>query len=142
MSLEDPVTELSPDECWEMLRSEQFGRLAFRLVDELHITPVNYAVAGETLLVRTAEGSKLLGAVLGAPVAFEVDRLDEVSARSVVVRGWPRVLPENEARRTEDLPPRSWVPSAKYNVVEIVPSAVTGRALELTRPRLPATPPT
>ena len=57
---EDIVTELSPDECWEMLRGEEFGRLAFRLVDEVHITPINYAVDGDTLLFRTAEGGKLL----------------------------------------------------------------------------------
>jgi hypothetical protein len=27
-----------------MLRDEEFGRLAYRLVDEVHTTPINYAV--------------------------------------------------------------------------------------------------
>ena len=51
----DVVTELTQQECWEMLREEEFGRLAYRLVDEIHITPINYAVDGSALLFRTAE---------------------------------------------------------------------------------------
>jgi len=117
-----------------MLRSEEFGRLAFHLVDEVHIAPVNYAVDDRTLLFRTAEGDKLLGVVMGGQVAFEVDRFADESARSVVVRGTARLLGEDEAHRAEDVPLRSWVSTVKYNVVEIVPRVVTGRAFELTRP--------
>jgi nitroimidazol reductase NimA-like FMN-containing flavoprotein (pyridoxamine 5'-phosphate oxidase superfamily) len=135
MSIEEPVTELSTTECWEMLHAEEFGRLAFRLVDEVHITPVNYAVDGDSLLFRTAEGSKLLGIVMGAPVAFEVDQYDEETARSVVVRGTARLLPEDEAHRADGLPLRPWVPTEKYNVVEIVPTVITGRHFELSRAR-------
>ena len=131
MSIEDPVTELSASECWEMLRTEEFGRLAFRLLDEVHIRPVNYAVEGESLLFRTAEGEKLLGVVMGAPVAFEVDRHDAETAVSVVVRGSARLLPEDEAHRADDLPLRAWVPTPKYDVVEIVPHVISGRRFEL-----------
>ena len=133
---EDVVTELSPDECWEMLRGEEFGRLAFRIVDEVHITPVNYAVDGETLLFRTAEGTKLLAVVMGSQVALEIDRYGEESARSVVVRGSARLLPEDEAHRSENVPLRPWVPSLKYNVVEITPQVISGRAFSLARPWL------
>lgn len=128
------VTELSQDECWEMLRGEEFGRLAFRLVDEVHITPINYAVDGETLLFRTAEGNKLLSVVMGSEVAFEIDRYGEDAARSVVVRGSARLLPEDEEHRSENVPLRPWVPSLKYNVVEITPNVITGRAFSLARP--------
>jgi len=133
---DDVVTELSEDECWQMLREEEFGRLAFRLVDEVHITPINYAVDGETLLFRTAEGSKLLGVVMGSDVAFEIDRYGEDTARSVVIRGVARLLPEDEAHRAENTKLRSWVPTSKYNVVEIAPSVVTGREFSLSRPWL------
>jgi len=134
MTDDHPVTDLSLDECWGMLRAEEFGRLAFRLMDEIHIAPVNYAVDGGSLLFRTAEGDKLLGIVLGADVAFEVDRFEGESARSVVVRGTAQLLGEDEAHRAENVPLRSWVSTLKYNVVEIVPRVVTGRAFELTRP--------
>ncbi len=133
---DEVVTELTPEECWDMLREEEFGRLAYLLVDEVHITPINYAVDGDTLLFRTAEGSKLLAVVMGAEVAFEIDRYGEDRARSVVVRGSARLLPEDEAHRAENVPLRPWVPTLKYNVVEIEPKAITGRAFELSRPWL------
>ena len=134
MTDKEAITEMTSDECWQLLRTEEFGRLAFRLVDEVHITPLNYAVDGDVLLFRTAEGDKLLGVVMGSEVAFEIDRFDGESARSVVVRGSARLLGEDEAHRAENVPLRSWVGTHKYNVVEIAPKVVTGRAFELTRP--------
>jgi len=92
-----------------MLRRHELGRLAFRRVDEVHIAPINYAVDHETLLFRTAEGSKLLSVVMGSQVAFEIDEHDDDSARSVVVRGRARLLGEDEAHRAENLPVRPWV---------------------------------
>ena len=133
---DDVVTELTSEECWEMLRHEEFGRLAYRLVDEVHITPINYAVEGGSLLFRTAEGNKLLAVVMESEVALEIDRYGEDWARSVVVRGPARLLPEDEEHRAENVPLRPWVPTLKYNVVEIEPKVVSGRAFELSRPWL------
>lgn len=128
---------LEADECWELLRSKEFGRLAFHLADEVQITPINYAVDHDTLLFRTAEGSKLLGIVMNADVAFEIDEYDDRCARSVVVKGRARLLDEHEAHRSENIPLRPWVdPDQKYNVVEIAPTQVTGRQFDLTRPWL------
>jgi len=132
----DVIKVLTPEECWAILRTEEFGRFAFRLVDEIHITPINYAVDEDTLLFRTAEGSKLLGVVMGSPVAFEVDQYDEEWARSVVVRGHTRLLDEHEEHRAENVPLRPWVPTLKYNVVEIIPEVVSGREFHLERPWL------
>ena len=65
---------MTDDECWEFLRSREFGRLAFHLVEQVHITPINYAVDHETLLFRTAPGSKLLGIVMmPSPPAMAID---------------------------------------------------------------------
>jgi nitroimidazol reductase NimA-like FMN-containing flavoprotein (pyridoxamine 5'-phosphate oxidase superfamily) len=136
MTEADVIRVLTPEECWDILRAEEFGRFAFRLVDEIHITPINYAVDGETMLFRTAEGSKLLGVVMGSPIAFEVDRYDEEWARSVVVRGHTRLLDEHEEHRSEHVPLRPWVPTLKYNVVEIIPEVVSGREFRLERPWL------
>jgi nitroimidazol reductase NimA-like FMN-containing flavoprotein (pyridoxamine 5'-phosphate oxidase superfamily) len=133
---DDAVRVLTPERCWEVLRTEEFGRLAFSLVDEIHITPINYAVDGDVLLFRTAEGSKLLGVVMGSPVAFEVDQYDDEWARSIVIRGRTRLLDEEEEHRAENVPLRPWVPTLKYNVVEIVPEVVSGRVFHLNRPWL------
>jgi uncharacterized protein len=136
MSDENPVTEMTTEECWDYLRSEEFGRFAFHLADEVHITPINYAVDGDTLLFRTAEGSKLLGVVMNPDVAFEIDHFDGDTARSVVLRGTARKLDEDEEHRSENIPLRPWVPTLKYNVVEIRPTEISGRRFELSRPWL------
>jgi nitroimidazol reductase NimA-like FMN-containing flavoprotein (pyridoxamine 5'-phosphate oxidase superfamily) len=131
---------LSAAECWELLRGHELGRLAFRIGDEQHLTPINYAVdrqdGRDTLLFRTAAGSKLAAALLGTQVAFEIDELGDEVATSVVVRGRPRHLEGEEAHRSENLPLRPWVGSDKYDVVEIVPDVVTGRRFGLSRPWL------
>ena len=134
MTEESVVKELSAEQCWELLRTEELGRLAFRIVDEVHITPVNYVALDESLFFATAEGTKLLAVVMGSSVAFEIDRVGADTASSVVVRGRARLLPEDEAHRIEDLPLRTWTPTLKYDVVEIVPEVVTGRQFELVRP--------
>jgi nitroimidazol reductase NimA-like FMN-containing flavoprotein (pyridoxamine 5'-phosphate oxidase superfamily) len=131
---QDVVTELAELDCWELLREQEFGRLAFHLVNEVHIVPINYAVSGERLVFRTAEGSKLLGITMNHDVAFEIDQYDEDHATSVVVRGTARELEGDEADIAEQLPLRPWVPTAKFSIVEIRPTEVTGRKFRLDRP--------
>jgi uncharacterized protein len=131
---ESPVTILSADECWELLEAEEFGRLAYRLVDEVHVVPINYLADDRALLFRTAGGNKLLAAALHSDVAFEIDWRDDLSAWSVVARGQLRRLPEDQEDRVEDLPLHPWVPTLKYNVVELVPTDVSGRFFQLQRP--------
>ena len=128
-----PVERLTVEECWALLGQEQFGRLAFRLVDEVHLVPLNYLVDEGTLLFRTAPGAKLLAAELESDVAFEIDWRDDHSAWSVVARGHMRRLDESEEDRVDQLPLRSWLDTPKYDVVQLVPTSVTGRRFVLTR---------
>jgi nitroimidazol reductase NimA-like FMN-containing flavoprotein (pyridoxamine 5'-phosphate oxidase superfamily) len=130
----DVVTELPELDCWELLRQEEFGRLAFHLVNEVHIVPINYVVHRGRLVFRTAEGSKLLGITMNQDVAFEIDHYDKQRAVSVVVRGTARELQGEEADQAEHLPLRPWVPTAKFSIVEIKPVEVTGRLFRLDRP--------
>lgn len=130
---EDLVQELTDEECWTELRSNEFGRLAYRLADEVNIAPVNYKVDGDTLLFMTAEGSKLLGVVMTPDVVFEVDRREGAVAHSVVLRGKARRLEEDEAHRAERVELSPWIDTLKYDVVEIVPSRLSGRRFILNR---------
>lgn len=131
---DEPIRELSPDECWEFLATQELGRLAFRMLDEVHIVPVNYAVDDRTLLFRTDAGNKLFGVELGAKVAFEVDEVRGEKARSVVVRGSARRLEEPDEYRADQVPLHTWVDTPKYYVVEVRPEEVSGRAFTLHRP--------
>jgi len=128
-----PVEELPVDVCWELLEREEFGRLAYRLVDEVHLVPINYAVDSGALLFRTASGNKLLAAALHSDVAFEIDWHDDRSAWSVVVRGQLHRLQEDEQHRVDTLLLHPWVPTLKYDVVELRPVSVTGRSFFLRR---------
>jgi nitroimidazol reductase NimA-like FMN-containing flavoprotein (pyridoxamine 5'-phosphate oxidase superfamily) len=130
---DDVVVRLTKDECWAALHADEFGRLAYRLGDEINMVPLNYAVDGDTLLFRTAEGSKLLGIVMHPDVVFEIDTYGMDSGTSVVVRGKARLLEEDEAHRADTVRLRSWLPTHKYNVVAIEPVHVTGRRVTLAR---------
>ena len=129
--MSEPTT-LTDEQCWERLRSREFGRLAYHLTDEVHIAPVNYATDGDRVLIRTAEGSKLLGGVMDSDVAFEIDGLhSEHDAWSVLARGRGRILEGEEKRETEQLPLRPWTDGAKFTVVAIDVETVTGRRMVL-----------
>lgn len=133
---ENPVTKLSDEQCWELLHGNEFGRLAYHLAGEVHLVPINYATDGERLFFRTAEGSKLLGVVMNEDVAFEVDKVDDDAAMSLVLRGKARLLEGDEEHVVEGLPLRPWVPTLKYNAVAITPNdgEMTGRSFSLSKP--------
>ncbi|CCH79508.1 conserved hypothetical protein [Nostocoides japonicum T1-X7] len=133
---ETAVRALDDTECWELLRGEEFARLAFHLAGEVHIVPLNYATDGGRLFFRTAEGSKLLGVTMNDDVALEIDHFDDEAEKawSVVVRGNATVLEGSAADVVEELPLRPWVPTAKYVVVAITPGEITGRAFRISKP--------
>ncbi|GAA3033774.1 pyridoxamine 5'-phosphate oxidase family protein [Microbacterium dextranolyticum] len=124
----DPVTRLSDQECWDRLAEQQLGRLVTRVGDVLDIFPVNYTVDGESLVFRTAEGSKLTEIAINDEVLFEADEYTETDAWSVVVRGRARRLDTvEEVAEADRLPLQPWVPTVKYNYVRITPASLSGR---------------
>lgn len=136
MSEKNPVTILSEEECWRRLGELEFGRIAFHLADEVHITPINYALDGGRIVFRTAEGSKLLGVAMNEDVAFEIDDVDEEaeSAWSIIVRGRATILEGEDARNADNLRLRPWVATEKFNVVGIEVRELSGREFHLSRP--------
>jgi nitroimidazol reductase NimA-like FMN-containing flavoprotein (pyridoxamine 5'-phosphate oxidase superfamily) len=124
------MTILEHDECWALLRSAEVGRLAIAVMDQPDIFPVNYVVDHGAVVFRTAEGTKLAGAVLGHGVAFEVDGYepDEGEAWSVVLKGRAVELDQmQEVFDACDLPLFPWLASPKPRFVRIEPESLTGR---------------
>jgi uncharacterized protein len=130
---DNPVEELTEQQCWQLLTEQELGRLAYRLVDEVHLVPINYVVDDHTVLFRTDSGNKLLAAALHSDVAFEIDWHDDLAAWSVVVRGRLHRLGEDEEHRLDALRLPTWVPTLRYDVVELLPEVVTGRRFRLQR---------
>ncbi|GAA1753085.1 pyridoxamine 5'-phosphate oxidase family protein [Nostocoides vanveenii] len=131
---DNPVTDLTQDQCWDFLGQHEFGRLAFHLAGEVHITPVNYVVDGQRLIFRTAEGNKLLGVTMNNDVAFEADEFTDTEATSVVLRGSAETLEGDEADAVDHLPLRPWVATTKLVVVAITVSEMSGRRFALHKP--------
>lgn len=127
---------LSQEECWDLLKGQEFGRLAYILGERIQLVPVNYAVNGQTLVFRTAQGSKLAGVMSNAAVVFEIDQIndDAETAQSVVLHGVADVLPPDAEGMVEQLGLRPWLDSVKPTLVLITPDEITGRRYELARP--------
>lgn len=125
------LTVLSEKQCYERLGSHVLGRLVTRVGEIVDIFPVNYVLDGEEIVLRTAEGTKLLEMVVGGEVLFEIDHFDDVEAWSVVVRGSARLLEtEPEILAADALPLKPMAPTMKRNYVRITPNTVTGRMFE------------
>jgi nitroimidazol reductase NimA-like FMN-containing flavoprotein (pyridoxamine 5'-phosphate oxidase superfamily) len=133
ITTQDVVVTLPEEEAWEFLRGRMFGRLAYHLVGEVHIVPINYAVTDGRVVFRTSPGSKLLGVVMNEDVAFEVDEVGDDRATSVVVRGQASLLRDGAADRAAGLPISSWVPTDKDEIVAIEVREISGRAFRLDR---------
>jgi len=125
--------DLSVDECLELLRSHQFGRIAVIIDGNPIVFPVNYGIDGDAVVFRTAPGTKLSGAAMGR-VAFEIDGTDE-SARSgwsVIVQGVGSEITgalDHRSEQLRHLDVQPWVPGEQARWVEILPKSVTGRRL-------------
>lgn len=123
-----PVTAMSPDECWAELSSTALGRLATSVDGQPDIFPVNYVVQSRSILIRTAEGTKLASAAINHRVAFEADDHDVAQGWSVVVKGRASVLSSIDelaaAERAQVLP---WISTPKQRFIRITPVEITGR---------------
>lgn len=125
----DPLVHLDEQQCWQKLAAQELGRIVTHLGDRIDIFPINYAVDGRSLVVRTAEGSKLFELTVNDEVLFEVDDHTDADAWSVIVRGRARVIVNaDEINAADALPLRPWAPTVKNNYVRIEPSSVSGRA--------------
>ncbi len=125
---EDPVTLVGPEEAWSLLGKSTLGRLALSVRDSPEIFPVNYYADGSTILIRTAEGTKLLALTINSTVAFEADGYTEDEAWSVVVKGTARALEkQSEILAADETPLTPWIPTLKYVFVRITPTEITGR---------------
>ncbi|HEX5671975.1 MAG TPA: pyridoxamine 5'-phosphate oxidase family protein, partial [Acidimicrobiia bacterium] len=76
-------------ECLRLLWSHQVGRIGFIDAGEPQILPVHYRLHDGRVVFRSAVGAKLDAAMRQAPVAFEVDGVDDERGAgwSVVVHG-------------------------------------------------------
>ncbi|GAA1397086.1 pyridoxamine 5'-phosphate oxidase family protein [Luteococcus peritonei] len=124
----NPITTIEEDTCWGYLASQEVGRLATAKEGQPEIFPINYCVDGQSVVFRTASGSKLQELTDNEHVAFEVDGWDEEGGWSVVIKGnAAEITDERELALADKMPLRPWVPTVKRHYVRITPDEITGR---------------
>jgi hypothetical protein len=131
------ITVLDTQTCWQLLAGEEVGRLAVSVQQHPDIFPVNYVVDSQTIVFRTAEGTKLFALFVDSAVAFEVDSYDAESgtAWSVVIKGRAAEIPMQDLLDDLAFPLFPWTATPKPRFVRVVPAEVTGRRFHVLQRR-------
>ncbi|MFW0796052.1 pyridoxamine 5'-phosphate oxidase family protein [Gordonia sp. CPCC 205515] len=126
--VENAVHELTVEEAWKQLAAVELGRIALSVNGQPDIFPVNFYAGEGKIVFRTGEGTKLSELVVNEHVAFEADDHTDAGGWSVVAKGTGRVLVSgHDIAAADELPLKPWIPTLKYNYVEISVTEITGR---------------
>jgi transcriptional regulator with XRE-family HTH domain len=133
--LERPALEpLDAGQCRGYLGTSGVGRLVIAEPRGPVAIPVNYAMLGNDIVIRTSGRAHLASA--GQPrVSFEVDHLDEALAEgwSVLVSGMARVVTDpDELAAVSALGVAPWAGGDRDTYIRIIASEVTGRRIRAT----------
>lgn len=123
---------LTRAECRRLLAGAAVGRVAFVECGVPLIVPVNFALLGEDIVVRTGTGAKLRAAAGGSLFSFESDGVDESTETgwSVVVSGpGEELCRPDDIARAEALGLRSWARDVRGRFIRIRADTVHGRRL-------------
>lgn len=129
-----PTThEIPYEECETLLRAGVFGRVVLTRPTGPEILPVNYTVAGDAVLVRTAPGTLLDRHAHGAALVFEVDHAnyERWHGWSVVARGVGQRVSRDQLTSVERSAPKPppWVKREDEVWIRLPWVTLTGRRL-------------
>ena len=124
------IEVLGSDECKELLAHDVIGRVAVVIGATPMIFPVNYALDGEDIVMRTLPGSRL--DVGQGHAAFEVDSFDRASQSgwSVLVTGHLEEVTWYQAKdmaRLQALTVVPWAAGDRNLWLRLRPGFITGR---------------
>jgi uncharacterized protein len=134
---------LSREECLRLVGTARIGRVGMTSAALPLVLPVNFALDGEEIVIRTAAGTKLDAALRNAVVAFEVDEIDPLyhSGWSVMVTGMAREMrSEEDLARARSLPLRPWAPGTRDAYIAIPVQLISGRRIVHDAPPVPSAP--
>src|SRR5688500_8139456 len=138
MDTGERVEPLSGNECLRLLAEHSVGRVAFTERALPAIRPVNYALVGTHIVLRT-RANGLAARLDGQIVAFEIDDVDPETETgwSVVATGSARVLRDpGELARLDAVPLVAWAGPSHATAVWITPGDIQGRRILGRRPAL------
>jgi uncharacterized protein len=130
------VVELDRGECLQLMAATNLGRVAVNVEGwPPVIRPVNYAFdhSSQSIVFRSARGSKFTALLLSAQAAFEIDGIepDAQTGWSVIVIGTAEEITQDaEVHRLEQLGLRPLAPGDKPHWIRIRATVVSGRRIE------------
>ena len=131
MELDHAGLEILPrGECLALLSTVPIGRIGLSLSALPVVLPVNFAVHGDDVIVRTSHGSKFSAALANSVVALEADHYDTMGHNgwSGLVQGSSRVVDDiGELERLRRLPLRPWANPDTDRFIAISTDLVSGR---------------
>jgi nitroimidazol reductase NimA-like FMN-containing flavoprotein (pyridoxamine 5'-phosphate oxidase superfamily) len=137
LSTTDQLEELERGECLRLLGEARVGRLAVSPPDwgtPPVIRPVTYIFdrSSQSIVFRSARGSKFTAMLLSGQAAFEIDAVDPAAETgwSVIVLGPVEEIREAaEIHRLEKLELRPWAPGEKPHVIRLRVNTISGRRI-------------
>jgi transcriptional regulator with XRE-family HTH domain len=134
--LERPALEpLDAGQCRGYLGTSGVGRLVIVESRGPVAIPVNYAMLGNDIVIRTSGRADLAADAGQQRASFEVDHLDEALAEgwSVLVSGTARVVTDpGELAAVSALGVAPWAGGDRDTYIRIIASEVTGRRIRAT----------
>ena len=124
------VETLDAAECRRLLRATSVGRLGYSTERGPRIVPLNYAVAGGRIVIRTAPDTEVARFAVNQTVAFEVDHTDEYlqTGWSVLVVGDLRVISAEALRMlAPGQAPDPWAEGPRSVFLQLDVDGLTGR---------------
>jgi uncharacterized protein len=122
---------IAEEDSLAILEQHSLGRIAIVIDGQPQIFPVNYAMSGRIVALRTGSGTKLSRAP-GSKVCFEIDGYDPETGT-----GWSVMVQGSAVDATDAFDDVSWAaraaapwplaPGAKPFRVAIQPTKITGR---------------
>jgi len=132
------MRELPRAECLRLLTTTSVGRVVVSLTgwDYPVIRPVNYVFdeSSQSVLIRSALGSKLHALLRSTKAAFEIDGTDPVghAGWSVIIAGVTEEITSSaELRRIESLGLEPWTPGHMGHWIAIRATTISGRCLSV-----------
>jgi uncharacterized protein len=130
------MLELSRPECLRLLAAASVGRIVVSVTEWDHpvIRPVNYVFdePSQSVLIRSAPGSKLHALLRSAKAAFEIDGTDPAKrvGWSVIILGvTEEITSPAEVRRIEGLGLEPWAPGHQGHWIRVRANTVSGRRI-------------
>jgi nitroimidazol reductase NimA-like FMN-containing flavoprotein (pyridoxamine 5'-phosphate oxidase superfamily) len=135
------MLELARPECLRLLATTSIGRVVVSVPGWDHpvIRPVNYLFdeSSQSVLLRSAMGSKLHALLRSARAAFEIDGIDHAGdiGWSVIITGvCEEVTAAAELRRVAALGLEPWAPGTNGRWIRIRTNVISGRRIVTTAP--------